>query len=116
MNAPREKCCSVCGAGFVCGAETGTKCWCNDLPPLPPIPGQDCLCPRCLKAEIERMQSNNSRSAPNGFTLVELLVVIAVIAILAGLLLPALARGKHSAQRTRCAGSLHQLGLAAQMY
>jgi prepilin-type N-terminal cleavage/methylation domain-containing protein/prepilin-type processing-associated H-X9-DG protein len=51
-----------------------------------------------------------------GFTLVELLVVIAVVAVLAGLLLPALARGKSSAQRIRCVSHLHQLGLAAQMY
>jgi prepilin-type N-terminal cleavage/methylation domain-containing protein/prepilin-type processing-associated H-X9-DG protein len=53
---------------------------------------------------------------PGGFTLVELLVVIAIIAILAGLLLPTLSRSKGAAQRAQCAGSLHQLGLAAQMY
>lgn len=51
-----------------------------------------------------------------GFTLVELLVVLAVIGILAGLLLPVLARGKSSAQRIRCVANLHQLGLACQMY
>jgi len=50
------------------------------------------------------------------FTLVELLVVIAIIGILSAVLLPALVRGKQSAQRVQCAGSLHQLGLAAQMY
>jgi prepilin-type processing-associated H-X9-DG protein/prepilin-type N-terminal cleavage/methylation domain-containing protein len=53
---------------------------------------------------------------PVGFTLIELLVVIAIIALLAALLLPALARGKSSAQRVKCGGSLHQLGLAARMY
>ncbi len=51
-----------------------------------------------------------------GFTLVELLVVLAVIGILAALLLPALAGGKDAAQRIKCASNLRQLGLAAQMY
>ena len=51
-----------------------------------------------------------------GFTLVELLITIAIIALLAGLLLPALGRSKSAAQRIQCANSLHQFGLAAQMY
>ena len=57
-----------------------------------------------------------SSRPPLAFTLVELLVVLAVIGILAGLLLPALARGRSSAQRIRCVANLHQLGLACQMY
>ena len=50
------------------------------------------------------------------FTLVELLVVLAIIALLAALLLPTLARSKDSARRVQCAGGLHQLSLAARMY
>jgi prepilin-type processing-associated H-X9-DG protein len=45
-----------------------------------------------------------------------LLVVIAVIGILAALLLPALARARDSAWRTKCVSNLHQLGLAGQLY
>ncbi len=54
--------------------------------------------------------------ASPGFTLIELLVALAVIGILAALLLPALSRSKAAAQRLRCVGNLHQLGLAAQLY
>src|SRR2546422_6119953 len=51
-----------------------------------------------------------------GFTLVELLVAIAIVALLAALLLPALARSKASARRIKCISNLRQLGLAAHMY
>lgn len=51
-----------------------------------------------------------------GFTLVELLVVIAVIAILAVLLLPALGSAKNRAQGIQCISNLKQLGLGWQLY
>jgi prepilin-type N-terminal cleavage/methylation domain-containing protein/prepilin-type processing-associated H-X9-DG protein len=52
----------------------------------------------------------------NGFTLVELLVVIGVIAVLAGLVAPALSRAKDRARLTECRNNLRQWGLGLQMY
>ena len=54
--------------------------------------------------------------AGHAFTLVELLVSIAVIAILAAMLLPALSQSRQSAWRVQCASNLHQLGLATEMF
>lgn len=51
-----------------------------------------------------------------GFTLIEILVVISIIAILTAILLPVFASIRHRARMTACASNLHQISLALHQY
>lgn len=65
----------------------------------PPLLPDSRLCPRGGRWRL-------------GFSLLELLIVVAIIAIIASLILPSLARAKRRAHRTTCLSNLRQIGVA----
>jgi prepilin-type N-terminal cleavage/methylation domain-containing protein/prepilin-type processing-associated H-X9-DG protein len=67
-----------------------------------------------LSADIA--EDSQMRTRKSGFTLVELLVVIGIIAILVSLLLPSLNRARESARRTQCLSNIRQISMAFFMY
>jgi prepilin-type N-terminal cleavage/methylation domain-containing protein/prepilin-type processing-associated H-X9-DG protein len=125
--------CPLCGGGNDCllcspVAYKG-RCWCaqEDVPLelLARVPenlrNRACICRGCIgkfRAETPvsaPRQPQATRRAP-GFSLLELLTVIAIIALLSALLLPALARAKEASKRADCQNNLRQFGLAMELY
>lgn len=62
------------------------------------------------------MDNPTAKRLSQAFTVIELLVVVAIIAVLAAMLLPVFAQAREAARQTACFSNLRQIGLATRMY
>ena len=69
-----------------------------------------------MKLQKKTQQQASIEQQRSGFTIVELLVVIAVIGILMALLLPAIQSARESGRKTACMSNAYQLGMAVNRF
>src|SRR5512133_2924964 len=63
-----------------------------------------------------RLNSTRDRHEARAFTLIEVLVVVAIIALLVSILIPSLTRAREQAKKTLCASNMHQVTVALLSY
>lgn len=70
----------------------------------------------CVRVSSQPLKRTGHAAHLSGFTIIELMVSISIIAVLLGFLFPALASAREAGRRARCLANLHNFGLAFEMY